>query len=315
MDCGSDVAKCALLALCGFVTVDVSYDFGKHNWDVAGDNWPWLLLYANLGGSVSIAAAAWSKTSFALTLLRITRESPERRLRRLIWFVILSINVALGVNVLFTWVQCRPIEKVWRTATPGTCWRKSVPVNYNIFAASYSGAMDVALAILPWKILWGHSMTKREKLGVLVAMSMGVFAGAVSFIKIPILAAISSSDIIDTVELVIWGAAEGAVTMVAASIPILRALFHDTTPSPARFVADDESMMRQLGTASSTTAAVASPKSRRPRPGLELVKEKEDLIVLGFDDGRGLASPQFGTRTFISSGRGPAASPDPFLTV
>lgn len=47
-------------------------------------------------------------------------------------------------------------------------------MNYNTFTASYSGAMDIVLAILPWKIIWGLSMTKKEKFGVSLAMSMGV---------------------------------------------------------------------------------------------------------------------------------------------
>ncbi len=34
--------------------------------------------------------------------------------------------------------------------------------------------MDFVLAILPWKILWGLTMERAEKLGVLFAMSMGV---------------------------------------------------------------------------------------------------------------------------------------------
>jgi len=40
--------------------------------------------------------------------------------------------------------------------------------------AGYSGAMDILLAILPWKIVWSLTMNKKEKLGVAVAMSMGV---------------------------------------------------------------------------------------------------------------------------------------------
>lgn len=34
--------------------------------------------------------------------------------------------------------------------------------------------MDLTLSILPWKIIWNLRMTRREKIGVLVAMSMGV---------------------------------------------------------------------------------------------------------------------------------------------
>lgn len=43
--------------------------------------------------------------------------------------------------------------------------------------------MDIILALLPWKILWGLQMRKKEKIGVAIAMSMGIFAGITSFIK------------------------------------------------------------------------------------------------------------------------------------
>jgi hypothetical protein len=34
--------------------------------------------------------------------------------------------------------------------------------------------MDITLAIIPWKIVWTAAINKREKLGALLAMSMGV---------------------------------------------------------------------------------------------------------------------------------------------
>jgi hypothetical protein len=34
--------------------------------------------------------------------------------------------------------------------------------------------MDIVLALLPWKIIWAVAINKREKLGALVAMSVGV---------------------------------------------------------------------------------------------------------------------------------------------
>lgn len=41
-------------------------------------------------------------------------------------------------------------------------------------SVAYSGAMDMALSVLPWKVIWNLRMTRREKVGVLVAVSMGV---------------------------------------------------------------------------------------------------------------------------------------------
>jgi hypothetical protein len=34
--------------------------------------------------------------------------------------------------------------------------------------------MDVLLAMLPWKIIWNLQMKRREKIGVGLAMSMGI---------------------------------------------------------------------------------------------------------------------------------------------
>jgi len=34
--------------------------------------------------------------------------------------------------------------------------------------------MDFTLAVLPWTFLWKLRMRKREKVGILIAMSMGV---------------------------------------------------------------------------------------------------------------------------------------------
>lgn len=34
--------------------------------------------------------------------------------------------------------------------------------------------MDIVLALLPWKMLWQLPMNKKEKIGALAAMSMGI---------------------------------------------------------------------------------------------------------------------------------------------
>ncbi|EEY21661.1 conserved hypothetical protein [Verticillium alfalfae VaMs.102] len=240
----------ALILLSSFTTVAVGFDLGKHSWNIDQATFAWLLLHGNLSGSFSILAAAWSKTSFALTLQRL---ASERWMRWLIWFLIVSMNLVLGGAVLITWVQCSPVEKTWRTvAVEGTCWPQHVHRNYNIVSAAYSGAMDVLLAMLPWRMIWGLELTRREKLGVLIAMSMGVFAGIVSFVKISTLHAIGDSDMIETVDLVIWGAAESAVTIIAASIPVLRAMFQGAKAvDEPRMGTREKALLRRLNLFSS----------------------------------------------------------------
>ncbi len=42
----------------------------------------------------------------------------------------------------------------------------------------YSGALDIILSILPWKIVWKVAINKKEKIGALIAMSFGVLCGS-----------------------------------------------------------------------------------------------------------------------------------------
>ena len=95
-----------------------------------------MLLLINIAGSCTLTAAIWSKTSFALTLLRLT----EGRMKWVLWFIIISMNIAMGLSALFNWVQCTPIQKTWIPLTPGKCWKPHVVPNYNMFSAGTSSS-------------------------------------------------------------------------------------------------------------------------------------------------------------------------------
>ena len=156
-------------------------------------NLPAIGLLSHLSGSLAIAGAVWSKTSFGITLLRIVT---DRRTKAAVWFVIISMNLAMSVSVLVNWIQCNPIPKGWDGRVPGTCWEPRITAYYGVFAAGrcsailshihsirtadltrlpvYSGVMDIVLALLPWTLVWGLQMKRKEKIGISLAMSMGV---------------------------------------------------------------------------------------------------------------------------------------------
>ncbi|KAL2268280.1 hypothetical protein VTJ83DRAFT_3126 [Remersonia thermophila] len=219
----------ALVADCAFISACVNLGFGRPLSHFDPKNLSPFLLYSNLAGSFSILAASWSKTSFALTVLRIS----AGWVKALVWFIIVTLNACLGVAVAITWVQCTPVEKVWRPFLDGDCWPKAVQVRYNVFTAVYSGTMDIVLVLLPWKVISILAMSRKEKTGIMAAMSMGILAGITSFIKITQLPSIANSTFTESTSLlVIFGAAEPAITIMAASIPILRALIRDSPPPP-----------------------------------------------------------------------------------
>ncbi|KAM7211087.1 hypothetical protein V8F06_013528 [Rhypophila decipiens] len=212
---------------CAVLTYMTSLGYGLHVWDFNMVNMPRLLLSVNIAGSFSVTAAIWSKTSFAFTLLRLT----EGKTKWFIWFMIVSMNIAMGLSALLPWVTCSPVQKSWDMTIDGTCWKPTVLVHYNIFSAAYSGLMDIALALLPWKVIWKLQMRLKEKVGVALAMSMGIVAGITGLVKTSKITVMLSHDFADGVDLFIWGNAETTTTIIAASIPILRVLIRDVTHS------------------------------------------------------------------------------------
>ena len=60
--------------------------------------------------------------------------------------------------------------------------------------AVYSGIGDLTFAIIPWWILRKVQIRPAEKIGVAVAMSMGVFAAICAFIKASLLQELAGPD-------------------------------------------------------------------------------------------------------------------------
>lgn len=96
--------------------------------------------------------------------------------------------------------------------------------------------MDFALVGMAWFVASRLRMrSTREKLGVGIAMSMGMIAGAASIVKAAIFPTLMNGDISYTsASLHIWSIAEPAITIVAASIPLLRVLFSHVTSLTTR---------------------------------------------------------------------------------
>ncbi|GAB1317012.1 Rhodopsin domain-containing protein [Madurella fahalii] len=196
------------------------FGLGRHSWDMTpGDPVRFLLLLSSRA-TVTISAVVWTKTAFAVTLLRLT----DGTMRRFVWFIIVSLSVTMGFSAAVPWIQCAPLAKGWDSSIPGTCWAPGVGVNIWIATGAYSAGMDFTLAALPWKFLVILRMRRLEKIGVGIAMSMGVIAGVVAVVKCFKLPRLNSPDAYEATELFMWDIAESTATMMAACIPSLRVL-------------------------------------------------------------------------------------------
>ncbi|KAG7284921.1 hypothetical protein NEMBOFW57_009536 [Staphylotrichum longicolle] len=163
-------AWCTIVATDATTTVLVNdFNYGMHDWDLNIYNPPRFMVIIYSRATLSITAAVWTKTAFALTLLRLTTGMTKA----FVWFIIISMNIAMGFAAMVPWIQCKPLAKGWIMDLPGTCWAPRVGSKIWIATGAYSAAMDFTLAILPWTFMWNIALRRKEKIGVVVAMSMG----------------------------------------------------------------------------------------------------------------------------------------------
>lgn len=126
-------AQLTLVVSGTFGSISTTMGFGHHSWnvDTQGPSFSKLLLIMNHTGFWSILGTAWSKTGFAITLLRIS----EGRIRWVIWAVIVSVNIVLYLGACFLWLQCNPPAKTYTPWLEGECWDPQVIIAYNSFSA------------------------------------------------------------------------------------------------------------------------------------------------------------------------------------
>jgi hypothetical protein len=132
-------------------------------------------------------ALAFSKTSFALTLLRLTKGWLK--------YVVIACAAVMDVTCLthavLVWKAPCGQEQLPFHIQP--CWAYNSGIQMYMIGSSessrsfqnrlafltrllagISAASDFILALIPISILWNLQMVKREKIGVAIAMSLGV---------------------------------------------------------------------------------------------------------------------------------------------
>jgi len=129
-----DPVQICLVIDCAIWSAAIPLGYGKHSWDVPPANFSTIILYAEVAGTFAIVAAIWSKSAFAITLLRLC----EGWMKYLIWFLLITMNIFLGLSAVFNFAQCVPIQKVWNPTLSGRCWPTKTLVAYHVFSGSGS---------------------------------------------------------------------------------------------------------------------------------------------------------------------------------
>lgn len=113
------------------LTEGVKWGIGLHYEDMDLEKMPKAALFSYAAAFATILGTAWSKTSFGITLLRISSGYATW----LVWFIIASVNLVLGASAVLLWIQCWPLKKLLSDAEEGTCWPRLIGERYQTFCS------------------------------------------------------------------------------------------------------------------------------------------------------------------------------------
>ncbi|ORY59307.1 uncharacterized protein BCR38DRAFT_489040 [Pseudomassariella vexata] len=116
-----------------------------------------------------------TKPSFAFTLLRLMPGGWEAKA---IWMLIVIMNLQFAVHVMATWQTICGVPS-WSDVLhlESRCWTLKQSITFSVFSALYLVLCDFVLALLLWKLVFSLQMKRSEKLGVAIALSIGILAG------------------------------------------------------------------------------------------------------------------------------------------
>ncbi|KAI0432621.1 hypothetical protein F5Y09DRAFT_301402 [Xylaria sp. FL1042] len=225
-----------LLLGVAFITSSITLGFADQNAVIGPAAARQLQIHGGVQNVVLSLASDFSKTSFGFTLLRVT----EGRMRRIVVMLIVLLNIVYFFTIIFTFFKCEPAIYSW--LPKDTCWSIWTYTKYAIFGGAFSAAVDFIFALIPWFLVKDLNMKKAEKLGVAIAMSFGAIAGITAIIRTVFLPTLAEGDSFSTkaTTLVIWFTAEPSTTIIAASIPVLRALIKEIHTSGAKYFSGEK---------------------------------------------------------------------------
>lgn len=113
-----------------------------------------------------------SKVAILLEWLRIFVPKGTRNTFFWMSVVLIVLNVLLyGIGLIIQNVQCSPIEALWDYTIAGECiW---IP-QYMISTAALNVASDIAILVLPQKVVWSLHMSRMRKFAVSIVFAVGL---------------------------------------------------------------------------------------------------------------------------------------------
>ncbi|CAM1502522.1 Fc.00g045060.m01.CDS01 [Cosmosporella sp. VM-42] len=204
-----------------FMHISANYGFGQPITTLDIDDAVKAVYYELIGQTFAVIGMGVAKVSLGLFLVRIVMETWHKVA---IWLAMGSLMAVSVLTAIVLWVQCIPSASVYDPRVKGVCHIAISPIAITL--GVWCATVDFFFAIFPWVFIWGLNMKRKEKITIAGSMSFGVVAGVCGIVRtVEVATGFTANYTEDTVGLIIWSAAEMAVTLVCVGIPVLRPLY------------------------------------------------------------------------------------------
>ncbi|KAK3323776.1 hypothetical protein B0T19DRAFT_443247 [Cercophora scortea] len=257
------------------ITISTHYGLGKYDSEVSPENAEKALMWLDIGATCGVFSLASVKWSLGLLLQRIV----IIRWQRLIIYFIMVLSLVLSIAaVAMIWLRCEsPVQRVAHAYCFSSALRQ-IPTA--LFISSI--VSNCFYAFFPWFILWNLNMNRREKIGIAVSMSFGLFAIVCSVERLNERHVIANTGYLhDGMGLVFWSVIENSVTIICAAIPACRPLYKGCMD---KLFASSKNKKR---VSAQTPDTPTPPRSRRQENDLENGRQSSTGRVKTNVDGGG----------------------------
>ncbi|KAF2153936.1 hypothetical protein K461DRAFT_276996 [Myriangium duriaei CBS 260.36] len=183
-------------------------------------HWLWIGIF------IGLVATTFAKYSMIALMLQV--QGPAAKKRRIALYALgVLFTIVNLIQIILSYLQCRPIEKLWNRAMPGQCNGGAIATNWSIFQGSVGAFADFVLALWPVGIAWNLQTTRRVKIMFCALMGVGMLPAIVSGYRVTHIPAPSTSkDItLEFGDFIVLCVVEFYAIVILTSIPVLRPLF------------------------------------------------------------------------------------------
>ncbi|KAI1125542.1 hypothetical protein F5Y10DRAFT_267970 [Nemania abortiva] len=198
-----------------------------HQWNVLGRDIEPYLKVILVGDEFWILGICLIKSSILVEWHRLFAPSRARTVFTISCSALLTVNVLSYAGLLIALnLNCRPFERIWNKAIQGSC---NDLRTIHLAAAIVNLILNVAILLLPQRIIWKLQLSYLKRIGVSTVFMIGILATIASaFLIIAISAWRKSSDMTyHYSEVVLWAIAEMTCGILVFCVPIVPGFYQD----------------------------------------------------------------------------------------